>query len=58
MSSIRSLITLILASLLISVGGGCGGDTTEAPDDTRANEQQNGETKPAEPRGPEGGEMK
>jgi hypothetical protein len=58
MSSIRSRITLILASLLIipaslliSVGGGCGRDTKKA-------EPEKKETTPAEPKGPGGGEMK
>jgi len=56
MSSIRSLITLILASLLISIGGGCGSDTKK--DGTKATEPEKKETKPAEPKGPGGGEMK
>jgi hypothetical protein len=58
MSSIRSRITLILASLLIilaslliSVGGGCGRHTKKA-------EPGKKETTPAEPKGPGGGEMK
>jgi hypothetical protein len=61
MSLIRSRITLILASLLISVGGGCGGDTKKAEPEkkeTTKAEPEKKETTPAEPKGPGGVEMK
>lgn len=51
MSSIRSLITLILVSLLVSVG--CGGNK----DANKGTEPEKKEMKPPEPKGPGGGEM-
>lgn len=52
MSFFRSVITLILVSLLVSVG--CNGNV----DSIKGNPPQQAEMRPPEPKGPGGGVMK
>jgi|YNPBryunderm2012_1023409.scaffolds.fasta_scaffold40273_2 hypothetical protein len=56
MFSIRSLITLILVSLLVSVG--CNGNKDATKVSSKGTETEKKETKPTEPKGPGGSEMK